>query len=145
MFGVRCSQVKRSWLPLINSSTPKLLNSRLVQPIGNFNWGGVEFYHGRFQSGASGREADAAGPERGANSDAGNTAFISEPQIIYRIRFAAVVTAAPDCRAFKFEIDARLVRGASAPLRVDDFDVKERHVRAVGLKAVWSNMRGQLQ
>ena len=73
------------------------------------------------------------GVRRGADGDAIDAAFGVEVEVVGGVDLAAVVAAAPDGGAGAGEVDAGVVGGAAVALGVDDFEVDQGGVLAVGL------------
>jgi len=79
-----------------------------------------------------------------ADGDAVDAALGVEVRVVGGFELAAVVTAAPDGGAGAGEVDARVVGGATDTLGVDDLEVDEGDVFAVGLEALGAKDGGEL-
>ena len=67
--------------------------------------------------------------------DAVDAALGVEIQVVGRVELVGAEAAAPDNRAADGEVHAGLVGRAAAALGVDDLEVDQGHVGAVGLQA----------
>src|SRR5208283_2141120 len=103
-----------------------------------------------FEAVAGGGDGDGAGRgigganEGGADGDAVDAALGVEVRVVGGVELAAVVAAAPDGGAGAGEVDARVVGGATMAVGVDDLEVDEGDVFAVGLETVGAEDWGEL-
>src|ERR1041384_7292659 len=92
-----------------------------------FCWKGFDLTGRRLQTLTFRCQHHLARRECGADGDAVHAALSVDPEVVDRIRLAAVVAAAPDGRAVEFEIHARLGSRTALAVRIHDFDIEERH------------------
>ena len=87
----------------------------------------------RFEAVAARRHCDRTRDPRGAHGDPVYTKFRVEVEVVRLIDLAAVIPAPPNSGSLTYKIDACVVCRTTLALGVNDFDVKQHNIFAIGL------------
>ncbi len=113
------------------------------EAVGDGDGFGFDLDGGGGEAFAGGGEGDGAGGAGGADGDAVDATFGVEVEVVGGVGFSTVVAAAPDARAGHDEIDAVIIGGAALTFGIDDFDIEEGDITAIGLETVGPDDGGE--